>query len=220
MGYYPIFLDISGKLCVVVGGGAVAERKAQSLLEQGARVRLISPALTGELRRLAATGAINAEQRPYRRGDLSGAAVAIVATDDRDLNRQAAEEARSAGVLVNVVDDPQQSTFIVPSLLSRGDISIAISTGGKSPALSKSMRLLLERLLPRELSELASLVAEVREELKGRGLDGDAWQRALDLDSLLPMLRQGNRAGARERLMQGLVRPEVLFDTEVGECNS
>lgn len=220
MGYYPIFLDVSGKLCVVVGGGAVAERKVRSLLDQGARVKLISPALTGELRRLAATGTINAEQRAYRRGDLAGAAVAIVATDDRGLNRQAAEEAQSAGVLVNVVDDPQQSTFIVPSLISRGDISIAISTAGKSPALSKSIRMFLEKLLPEELSDLALLVAEVREEVKGRGLDGDTWQHALDLETLLPLLRQGKRAEARERLKQRLVQPEVSVDAEVSECNS
>ena len=204
--YYPIFLDVEGKPCLVVGGGEVAERKVVSLLEHGAKVRVVSPRLVDGLLKLQQSGEVTVESREYRKGDVDGSVLAIAATDDNELNAQVAREAVRANIAVNVVDDPEKSTFIVPSLFKRGDISIAISTGGKSPALAKRIRIALERLLPEELGELADMLSVVRKELKSRGIsvDKETWQDALDMDSLLDLLRQGKPGEARERIVRRL----------------
>ena len=135
--YYPIFLNIRGKRCVVVGGGPVALRKVNILLEHEANVEVISPELCPELSQLAKSRAIQVLQRNYNGGDLQGVFIAIAATDDGEINNKVAEEARAKGVLVNVVDDLEHSDFIVPSQFRRGDIAIAVSTAGKSPALAR-----------------------------------------------------------------------------------
>ena len=140
MKYYPVLLDLRGKLCVVVGGGRVAERKIRSLLQAGALVKVISPRLTFSLSRFKMKGEIIHRQRPFRSTDLHGAFLAIAATDDRRANERVFGRALDQKIPVNAVDDPAHSSFIVPSLLQRGDLLIAISTSGKSPALAKALR--------------------------------------------------------------------------------
>ncbi|MDY6917284.1 MAG: bifunctional precorrin-2 dehydrogenase/sirohydrochlorin ferrochelatase [Chloroflexota bacterium] len=208
--YYPVTLYVQGKRCVVIGGGEVAFRKAQALLQHGALVEVISPGLCPELSRLAATGAVRAVPREYRAGDLDGAFVAVAATDDAGTNSRVAAEATERRVLVNVADTPALCSFIMPSCLRRGPVTVAVSTGGKSPALARRIRTELERSLTTEYGSLASLVEQVRSELKERGivLPGEAWQRALDLDVLLEMLRQGRWDEAKERLLSKLERCE------------
>jgi siroheme synthase-like protein len=206
--YYPIFLNVKGKRCVVVGGGEVAERKVKALMEQDAQVMVVSQRLTAELEEMVRQGAIQIVLRDYCPGDLKGALIAIAATDSTQVNRQIAEEGKRWGVLVNVVDDPEASDFIVPSRLCRGDITIAISTGGRSPALARKIRTELESCIGPEYDSLAQLLSQVRAELKksGSSLSGDAWQEALDLETLLPLLRAGRVEEARRLLLDNLTK--------------
>jgi len=204
--YYPIFLNMTGRKCVVVGGGQVALRKVKGLLEFGANVEVISPDLCPELRELAETGEINVLPRRYQQGDLQGVFVAIVATGNNDVNQEVVNEAGKYGVLTNVVDDAGHSDFIVPSHLQRGNITLAISTAGSSPALARKIRTRLEEDLDKEYAPLSLLVEEVRSELKQKGIkvDNDTWQEALDLDTLIDLLKKGNRKQAKTFLLDNL----------------
>jgi siroheme synthase-like protein len=199
-------LDVKGKRCVVVGGGTVALRKAQSLLECGAAVEVISPEMCPGLEELTSNGSLKALRRPYRCGDLKGAALVVAAADDGEANRGVSEEAAESGIPVNVVDVPGLSSFIVPSSLRRGDLTVAVSTGGKSPALARRIRAELEGGIGEEYSLLVSLADEVRSELKREGISvpPEAWQEALDLDALLGLLRSGLRDEAKQRLSESL----------------
>ncbi len=204
--YYPVSLNVNGKKCVVVGGGQVALRKASVLLEHGADVEVVSPDLCPELAELARNGLIGAIAREYRADDLNNAFIAIAATDDNGINRRVATAARERKVLVNVVDDAGISDFIAPSYLRRGEVTIAVSTGGKSPALARKIRSRLEEELGHEYAILPDLISEVRAELKQKkiDIDGDGWQEALDLDLLLGLLRKGERDKARVALLNSL----------------
>lgn len=204
--YYPVSLNIKGRKCVVVGGGEVARRKVKALLEHGATVTVISPKLGPELIQLAEHGEIEALNRKYQTGDLTDSFAVIVATDDSDTNRQIVREAKDRAVLVNVVDDAQNSDFIVPSFLRRGDITIAVSTAGRSPALARKIRTRLEKDFSEEYAALARLLDEVRAGLKKKGVTvgGDDWQEALDLDELIELLRKGEREKARRLILSRL----------------
>jgi len=204
--YYPIMLDIKGERCVVVGGGEVALRKAQSLLDCGARVRVISPALCPDLDKMRDSKTIEYIAREYRDNDLDGAMLVVAATDDREVNTQIMQEAESLSMLCNVVDDPELSNFIVPSSLRRGSLTIAVSTGGKSPALARRIRTELEKHFGDEYDSLVSLVEQVRSDLSDRGVSmpGEVWQQALDLETLARLLRQGRRDEAKSRLLDML----------------
>ncbi|MBI2288289.1 MAG: bifunctional precorrin-2 dehydrogenase/sirohydrochlorin ferrochelatase [Chloroflexi bacterium] len=203
---YPVFLNISRKKCVVVGGGQVALRKVGTLLEAGADITVISPELCSELVGLAERGQIRVLRRHYQPGDLREAFLAIAATDDGDINRQVMMEARKNRLLVNVVDDPDNCDFIAPSYLRRGDITIAVSTDGRSPALARKIRARLEDDFGDEYASLVRLINEVRTEVKKRGIrvDGDAWQEALDLDLLSELVRRGDSEKARDILLDNL----------------
>ncbi len=144
MKYYPVFWNIAGKKCVVVGGGEVAERKVKRLLESGAKVFIISSRLTPELARLNEENIIGHIAKEYSSEYIYGAALVIGATDDEKTNAVISSDARSKGIPVNIVDDPQKCDFILPSLVERGDLTIAIGTGGKSPALARHLREELE----------------------------------------------------------------------------
>lgn len=203
--YYPAFLNLRGRKGVVVGGGAVALRKVQTLLECGAKVTVISPKLSGALEEWAAQGAIQTIRRLYCLGDLRGAAIAIAATDDPAVNALVAEEAREQRVLVNVIDTPELCDFIAPSIVRRGDIVIAVSTEGHSPALAKKLRLELERAIPPEYAQLADILSEVRAELLQRGarVPPERWQESMD-GHLLELIRRGEMEQARQRLLDML----------------
>ncbi len=204
--YYPVFLNISGRKCVVVGGGQVALRKVKVLLEHGADVKVISPDPCPELVQLAGSGEIRVLAKEYQPGDLGKTFVAIAATDDSEINQRVVTEARKGAVLVNVVDDAENSDFIVPSYLRRGQVTIAVSTAGKSPALARKIRSKLEKELGDEYALLALLINDVRAEVKKEGMkiDGDRWQEALDLDLLLGLLRRGEREKAKATLLSNL----------------
>ena len=204
--YYPIFLNIRGRKCLVAGGGKVALRKVQTLLEHGADVQVVSPTLCPELNRLAKDGIIRAQQRSYKANDLHDALIAVAATDDATINESVAAEAKQRGILVNVVDDPQRSNFIAPSYFRRGDITVAVSTSGRSPALARKIRSELEQDFKAEYAQLALIADEVRSELKQHGaiINSDVWQEVLSLNSLIKLLRQGKRREAKEVMLTKL----------------
>ncbi len=168
MKYYPIFLNLRERRCVVVGGGPVAERKARGLVAAGAKVRLISPEVTVPLARLAARKKLTLRRRRYRKGDLKGSFLVFAATDDRKVQQAVAREAREVRALLNSADDPKGSDFLVPARLSRGRLQAAISTGGSSPALAKLLRQQLDTLLGKCISARLASLSKLRQQLKSR----------------------------------------------------
>ncbi len=208
--YYPAFLDLTGRDCVVIGAGEVAGRKVTTLLRCGAKVGVISPEATPEVQRLAGAGAIAWKRRGYQAGDLAGVWLAIAATDDAAVNRAIAQEAQERRVFLNVADQPALCGFVAPGIVQRGDLTIAISTSGKSPAMARKVREEMERHFPSEYGDLLALAAEVREETM-RGFERptpEQWQRALSPD-VLALLRDGRRAEAKTRIAEALGRKEL-----------
>jgi siroheme synthase-like protein len=205
--YYPVFLNLSGKKCIVVGGGKVALRKVNMLLRYGIEIELISSRITAGLKDLAEKGRIKLLKRDYRDGDIEGSFMVIAATGNHRLNNEIVKEARDKKILVNVVDNPAKCDFIVPSSFSRGDISIAVSTGGKSPALARSLRLRLEKQFGDEYEKLAEIVGGLRRELAQQGikLSGETWQEALDPERLAELLRHGRDNEASQILYNRLM---------------
>lgn len=195
---YPITLVEPELHAIVIGGGAVAARKVRSLLDAGARVTVIAPQLDVELEELARAERIAAIRRAYQTGDLRDARLVIAATDDAQVNQAVYAEARARGILINVVDDPVHCTFHVPALVRRGNITIAISTGGASPALAKHLRAQIEKLIGSEYVQLATLLAELRPRVQARVAreHREALWHAL-IDTLLPLLREGRAEEAR-----------------------
>jgi siroheme synthase-like protein len=208
--YYPIFLNIKDKRCVVVGGGQVAHRKAKMLLEGRANVFVISPNPHPEIIKLSKRKTIHLIQRDYKPGDLKDAAIILACTDVKEVNHKVADEAKKAGVLVNVADDPKRSDFISPSLFKRGNLMLAISTAGISPALARKIRTKLEKTFGEEYASLLSLIGEVRSTLKEEGyrVPTETWQETLDLDSLIQLLRSGQRKKAKAILLTKLQAPK------------
>jgi siroheme synthase-like protein len=204
--YYPIFLNLQDKKCVVVGGGKVALRKIKMLLDCGANVFVISPTSHPEIRKWSERKAIHWIQRDYKAGDLKNAVITLSCTDVKAVNRKVAEEARKSGVLVNVADDPQQSDFITPSFFKRGNLMVAVSTSGVSPALARKIRTELEKNFGKEYASLSSLIGEVRSTLKEKGyrVGTEAWQEALDLDLLIQLVRSGQQKKAKAILLKKL----------------
>ena len=172
MKYYPIYLDIRDKPCVVIGGGDVAERKVLSLLNAGAKVTVVSPEVTEVLKGVSEDGRVEIKDRFYQEGDLKGAFIAYAATDDEDTNRKIAEEAHTCGVLLNIVDKPEMCDFIVPSVVERGLLSIAISTSGASPAFAKRLRLEMEERYGEEYAQFLEIMAAIRQKLLTKEADG------------------------------------------------
>jgi precorrin-2 dehydrogenase/sirohydrochlorin ferrochelatase len=170
MAFYPIMIDLSGKKAVVIGGGMVAQRKVETLLEYGAEVHLISRELTPLLEDYVGDGRVRLVGRELEGSEFEGASIAIIATNDPHMNRRAAGIARERGVFVNVVDQPSDCDFIVPSILRRGDLIIAVSTSGRSPALAKRIRERLASQFGDEYGDFLRLMGHIREEVLSRGL--------------------------------------------------
>ncbi len=155
---YPIMLNVRGRLCVVVGGGNVGLRKVTGLREAGARVRLVSP----ELENSAGLEGVEIVRAAYDRGQLAGALLAFACTDDPDVNAHVYADARQAGVLINVVDKPEQCDFYAPATCGAGDVVVAVGTGGSAPALAGVLAKELARHLPERIGEFAAALDEVR----------------------------------------------------------
>jgi precorrin-2 dehydrogenase / sirohydrochlorin ferrochelatase len=200
--FYPMFVDIEGRRCLVVGGGPVATEKVEKLIDHGASVRLVAPETTPELAAMIASGAV-AEHRQgaYRPGDLDGCFLVIAATNLDAINRMVWQDAEARGLLCNVVDVPPLCNFIVPSIVRRGELALAISTGGASPVVAKHIRRDLEEAYGPEWEALVDLLREVRDELKSRYPDmpsrRDAVERLMETD-VVRRLADGDDDGARE----------------------
>lgn len=171
--YYPVFLDLRNRLAVVVGGGTVAHRKIETLLRYGADVIVIAPLAVPEIDTLVAEGRVEHEERGYIRGDLAGAFIVICATDDTEVNRAVYQEAEGMGCLVNVVDVPELCNFIVPSIVQRGPLQMAISTAGAAPTVAKRLRKRLQAEFGEEWGTYITLLAEVRSLVMARVPGGE-----------------------------------------------
>ncbi|MBI5016449.1 MAG: bifunctional precorrin-2 dehydrogenase/sirohydrochlorin ferrochelatase [Deltaproteobacteria bacterium] len=178
---YPLFLDLEGRACLVVGAGTVAARKVEGLLAAGARVTVVAPEGVEPLGRLAAAGAVVWVGRRFEPSDLDGMALAFVATSDPEVNREAVRQARARGVWVNAADDPGASDVHVPAVLRRGRVAVAVSTAGASPALAAWLRDRLADAIPPGLEALAEVLAALREITPpGARLSGHAQRELLD----------------------------------------
>ncbi len=205
--YYPVFLNLRGKKCIVIGGGEVALRKVKMLRESGAEVTVISPTFHPRLSELADGKAVHLVERTYRTGDLKEAAIVIAATDSERANRKVAGDALKRKAFVNVVDDPASSDFILPSFFRKGGLVVAVSTGGASPALARKIRTNLERTFGEEYATLLSLIGEVRSVLKQKGIkvDAETWQKTLVLDRLIPQVQSGSLKEVKTLLLNRLM---------------
>ena len=163
---YPIFLKLEGRLCAVVGGGSVAARKAEALLECGARLRVIAPEAAEEVEAWSVEGKVEWRRRAFQPGDLEGACLVVASSDDEEANRAVFDEARRLGVPCNVVDVPELCDFFVPSTVRRGDVKVSISTNGQSPALAAALRRKLEADLPADLAEWVEEAGRLREKVR------------------------------------------------------
>ena len=203
--YYPVFLDVKKRPCVIIGGGQVAEGKIASLLECDAQVRMICPEVTDAVKGMVEAGTITWDRRDYQEGDLEGAFLAIAATDDNTVNRRIAQEAEALGILLNVVDVTHLCTFIAPSVVKRGDVTVAISTSGLSPAPARKLREELEVSPVLDYADLAPMIAEVRQELRQQGarVDPEHWQACLN-PAILELYRS-DQGAAKERLKESLL---------------
>jgi siroheme synthase-like protein len=197
--YYPVFLDLEGRLCVVIGGGPIAEGKITGLLEARARVVVVAPDLTPALADLDRKGRFERRDRTYRPGDLKGAFLAIAATNDRKVHERVAEEAKRRNVLLNVVDEVPFCQFIAPSIARRGNLTVAVSTGGAAPVLAVRLRQQIEKLLRPEHARFLEIAATLRQPLARRYPDfaerRELWYRLIDSD-VLERLGEGDEDGA------------------------
>ncbi|MHB0885918.1 MAG: precorrin-2 dehydrogenase/sirohydrochlorin ferrochelatase family protein [Bacillota bacterium] len=200
--YYPISLALTGRPGLVVGGGAVAARKVDALLEAGAAVTVVAPEVSPELAALATAGRVSLERRPFAPSDLDGCFVAVAATDDQSVNRAVSAAARERRVLINVVDDASLSDFIVPAVVRRGSLCLAVTTDGKSPLFSRRIRERLEAAFGPEYGQFLDWLGEARETIK-RQEPTEARRRAIFaalVDSgVLDLLREGRSAEARDQ---------------------
>jgi siroheme synthase-like protein len=199
---YPVNLLLGGKRCLVVGGGPVAARKVTGLLACGADVQVIAADPGPEVTALG----VAVEARPYRPGDLAGYRLVIAATNDRALNRAIFIEAEAAGTWVNSADDPASCSFTLPSIVRQGPIMVAVSTGGRSPALATWLKHRIADDLGPEYQVLVDLLSSAREDMRaaGRSTEEADWQSVLDSD-MLELIRAGQVSVARERLKSWLL---------------
>lgn len=195
-GKYPIFLNLEGKTCLVVGGGRVARRKTAALLEAGARVKVVAPDISESLTELAENGQVELAKRPFAAGDMDGAVLVIAATDDGELNQSLRAEAMKQGALINVVDEPELCDFFVPAVVNRGSLQIAVSTGGVSPGLARALRRRLEGEFGPEYADYLNVIGDFRRRVRDFVADPEARKRAYERlfeSDVLDRIRNGER---------------------------
>ncbi len=211
MKFLPIFMNIQGKPCLVVGGGPVAARKVFMLERAGGQVTVVAPQLDHELATRVEKGLITHQAKTFEPSDIGGQVVIIAATDNPEVNRQVAELANAQGIPVNVVDAPEAGSFIVPSVIDRDPVQIAISTGGASPVLARLLRARLETFIPSAYGRLAKLVERYREKVKQKfGNSGDIrnfWEQVLE-GPVADLLMAGKDKAAKALLQEAIDQAE------------
>lgn len=219
MRYYPVFLDIQNRRCLVVGGGAVGTRKVRTLMQCGARVTVVSPEVTAELAELAIDRDVTLRRRRYQSSDLEGMFLVIGATDDEVLNRRIQADAHGRNMLCNIADRPKACNFILPAIVHRDDLVIAVSTSGKSPAMAKKIRKELELQFGVEYGELLRLMGAIREKLLSEAHEPEAHKPLFEKllqSGLLEMMTRRNTEGINSLLEEVLgegYRFESLMQT-------
>jgi precorrin-2 dehydrogenase / sirohydrochlorin ferrochelatase len=207
---YPVFLDLRDRPCFVIGGCSTAEEKVKALVAAGARVTVISPDLSPGIAGLAVEAKVDSIARRYRRGDLRTAFLVIVVAQSAAIVQSVWEETRGRNVLVNTLDDVPHCDFIAPSIVRRGDLAVAISTGGKAPVMAVRLRQKLERELGAEHARFLELAGRLRAPLARRWPDFETrrtlWYRLIDSD-VIHLLRRGNEPAALARIEEILGIP-------------
>jgi siroheme synthase-like protein len=206
---YPISLEVRGRKAVVIGHEAVGQGKVRGLLEAGAEVTVVAEDPAAALDRLERDGRARVLRRTYRPGDLEGAFLCVASSEDPETRAAIHREGRARGVLVNVMDDIPHCDFAAPAVVRRGDLVIAISTGGRSPALARRLRIELSKQFGPEWEAVLDLLGAVRGETLASLPDlrerSSRWQQALDTEELLSLVREGRQEEARIRLLDRLV---------------
>ena len=214
--WYPVFLDLRGRSVLVVGGGDLAAEKVRGLRAAEAAISVVAASLNGELAALREAGAIAHLAREYREGDMAGFSVVMAAQGDSGANARLSAEARARGILLNAADDPGNCDFILPAVLREGPLTLAISTGGGSPAMARRVREELTDYLSEDTAPLAELVSETRADLRRRGvfrpIAAEAWQTAID-GRLRALLAQRRRGQAKALLLARLGAPLLAGET-------
>ena len=230
--YYPIFLDVQGKPVLLVGGGHVADEKLGKLVQHGADVTIVAPDLIPPVRAFVDAGQARWTPREFRAGDTAGSFLVMVATDNGAVNRTVADEARASNILVNAADDASNCDFILPSLVRRGEIAVAASTGGSSPAMARWLRERLEEFMSDDVLALAALLADVRRDVRvgdrecashcaraetpppllcaecPNRIPADRWQEAINTE-LMTLINLGDLEAAKAHLVASLDRAEL-----------
>ncbi len=207
---YPAFLNLQDKHVLIVGGGRVAERKSLSLLKSGANITVISPQITKRLEREVKKGKIRHIPRVYKNGDIKNAFLTIAATDSMEINKKVSQD---ASFLINVVDSPSLCNFIVPSIVRRGHLTIAISTNGISPALSKTIRKEIQKLYPAEFSKYLTLLDKIRKKAMEKIKDRRKRTRLLKSvaeEDIVKALRTKGMKEVENRLFQSMKKFELF----------
>lgn len=205
--FFPVLLNVSGRLCVVVGGGEVAARKVGTLVERGAVVKVISPQATDEIKDLVAKDVIEWEQRGYRQGDLEGAFLCVAASDDPEVNMEVRHECYVRRVLANVADAPEESDYQVPSFFEDGNLLIAVSTSGMSPAVARTLRRMIQSYLGDSFGEALEVINGFRDRVRDEIGDAKSrvkfWEEGVTSE-VLEKVREGDLAGLKTMLEQAL----------------
>lgn len=201
--YYPIYLDIEGRDVLIIGGGNVCARKAETMMNYGALVTVVSPELTEEIEGWAREGSLKIHRKMYDAGDLDGATIVIASTDHQSVNEQIAADCRARRIPVNVVDVTHLCEFIVPAIIEKDGIQIAISTGGKSPALARTLKEDLQRTIGPEYAEVNDLLGSLRYSAKAvlpTDIDRKRFFDAIIAKGVLEMIRDGRAHEAYEAI--------------------
>jgi precorrin-2 dehydrogenase/sirohydrochlorin ferrochelatase len=218
--FYPVFLNLTGRRCVIIGGGQIAEGKISKLLDSGAKIIVISPDATQGIRSFAERGQIELDLRKYQQGDLQGAFLVIAATNDRVVNQEIFEEAEKQGILLNAVDDMPRCSFIAPSIVEKGPVTVAISTGGASPALARKLRENMEVSSALDWADATGVLSKARQIIKDKqiAVDPQRWQCCMT-DELLTMIQAGHEYEALDLLMDLLLGKDSNGKcSNVAEC--
>jgi precorrin-2 dehydrogenase/sirohydrochlorin ferrochelatase len=214
MRYYPVNLDIRNRKCLVVGGGDVGTRKIMTLLECGATVVVVSPAVTAKIEELSNNDLIKLEKRGFKPTDLDQIFLVIGATDNPELNRQIHTGAERLGMLCNIADRPEVCNFILPAIVNRGDLIIAISTSGKSPAFAKKIRKDLEKEFGTEYAEFLKLMGRIRNKLLSQDHEPEAHKHLFEKliqRNLVKMIKDRNIAAVNSLLFE-ILGEGYIFD--------